>query len=141
MANLHGLQRKSVRVIEQSRVEALSKSIVAEHIARVEAACARFYIKDSTFIFNMDQSGASFEKMVGRSIIKRYGAKERVLEQTGIRTKGKLARVTVMPVDSSAGVAYTSMIVFPGIQAHYRHFHGQILTWEDVLPPSYFFQR
>ena len=141
MAKRHGLQRKSVRVIEQSGVEALSKRVVAEHVARVQAASARFYIKDSKFIFNMDQSDASFEKMVGRSLRKRYAPKERVLVQTGIRTKGKLDRVTVMPVVSAAGVAYTPVIVFPGIQAHYRRVRGKSQTLEDVLPPYHLFQR
>ena len=124
MAKRHWLQRKAVRVIEQSRVEALSKIIVAKHIARIQDACARFYIKDSEFIFNMDQSGASLEKMVGRSLTKGYGPKERVLVQTGIQTKDKLDIVTVMPVVSAAGVSYAPVIVFSGIQSHYRRVHG-----------------
>ena len=45
MAKHHGLENKAVHFIEQSRVEAVSKSLFAEHIARVQAACDPFALK------------------------------------------------------------------------------------------------
>jgi len=66
----HGLEYKSVRVIDDKRVAAVSEENDTEHMARVKHSMHRYHIKDAIMIFNMDQSGASFAKMTGRSLRK-----------------------------------------------------------------------
>ena len=64
----HQLEYKAVRSIEDKRIEAVTMRVVAEHIARVEAAIKRYNITDPRYVFNLDESGASFSKMTGRSL-------------------------------------------------------------------------
>lgn len=51
--------------------------------------------------------------------------------QTGIQTKDKLDRLTVIPVIFAASVGYTHVIVFPGKKAHYRHMQGETQTLNE----------
>ena len=133
----HILESRSVRQVEDSRVDAITMEKVTEHIARVQAAMDRYHINDPRFIFNMDQTGSSFEKIIGRSLRKGVGRKGQHLIQKTIRTKGDLVRVTVMPVVSAAGKAYTPCVIFPGKTPHYRIVKGQGQTlhnvWMDCL--------
>ena len=87
MAKLHGLEYEAVRIIDQSRVESLSQSIVAEHIARVQDACDHFRINDSKFILNMVQSGASFEKLSGKAYKKGMDLKKGYLCRLGFKRR------------------------------------------------------
>lgn len=137
----HDLVYKAVRVIDDKHVQAVSEANVAEHIAHVKAAMDRYRIKDARFVFNMDQSGASFAKMTGRSLRKGVGPRNVALIHSAVRTKGNLERVTVMPVVSASGVAFKPVIVYPGKQAHYRKVSGHIQTLHGFLPPCYFYQR
>ena len=58
----HGLKCSAVLQVEKNRVDSITPEIVMETIARVQAVMNRYHIHDSKFIFNMDQSGSSFEK-------------------------------------------------------------------------------
>lgn len=98
---------------------------VSEHLARVKAVMERYSIRDPRSFLNMDQSGASFEKMVGRSLRKGVGPRNVALIHSAIRTKGNPDRVTVMPVMFAAGVAYKPVIVSQGEQVHYRCVRGE----------------
>ena len=134
----HDLDYKCTRIIEESRLSAVTKEHCAEHLARIRSIMLRYRIRDSRFIFNLDQSGASFQKMVGRSLRKGIGRKGVKLIQKAIRTKGGLNRVTVMPVVSAAGLAYKPIVVYPGKRAHYRIVRGVVQTVQSFLPPCYF---
>jgi len=89
----------------------------------------------------MDQSGASFAKVTGRSLRKGVRPKNMALIHTGVRTKGKLDHVTIMSVFSAAGTALKPVIVFPGVQAHHCVVKGQVQTLHSFLPPCYLYQR
>lgn len=54
----HGLVYHTIRQVEDRRVDALSKSNVAEHLVRVQAAMVQYNITEPKFIFNRDQSDA-----------------------------------------------------------------------------------
>ena len=120
MMKRFGLQYQSEQIVEDQRITAINPSTVSEHIARIQAAFDRYGIRDPRFIFNTDQSGSSFKRMCGRSLRKGYGRKDKKLQQACIRTRGQLDRVTVIPCISASGKAYKPVIVFPGIQPHYR---------------------
>ena len=132
-----GLQYQSVQIVEDQRITAINPSTVSEHIARIQAALDRYGIRDPRFIFNTDQSGSSFKRMCGRSLRKGYGKKDKKLQQACIRPRGQLDRVTVMPFISASGKAYKPVIVFPGIQPHYRKVRGQYQDLQSVLPECY----
>ena len=140
-SNRHNLSCRNAQCIENKRVEAMSAANVAEHIARVQAACKRYNIKDGSRVFNMDQSGISFAKMCGRSLRKAVTPENIKPVQIAVRTKGNLERVTIMPVVSASGQTYTPVIVFPGKQAQFRRVRGTLQTVHNFLPPCYFYQR
>ena len=108
----NGLAYHAVRQIEDKPVEEMTPEIVSEHMARVQAAMDRYNIRDPKFVFNMDQSGASFHKMVGRALRKGVASKGEPTVQKTIRTKGVLNRVTIMPVVSASGTSYKPVVVF-----------------------------
>ena len=89
----------------------------------------------------MDQSGASFSKMTGRSLRKGVGPKSVNLKHSRVRTKGALEIVTVMPTVSAAGTCCKPVIVFPGKQAHSRRVNGTIQSLYSYLPSCYLYQR
>ena len=139
----NGLDYHNVQVVEGARVESLSHEHICEHIARVGAALKRYNIRYESYIFNMDQTGCSFQKMVRYSlrkgIVKKKEGRKIRLIQRAIRTKEALNRVTVMPVVSPAGQDLKPIIVYPGKQTHFRRIRGRIQTLRDVLPPWYLY--
>ena len=137
----HGLRTSSVQVVEDKRLLAITPSTVTEHIARVQAALDRYNIRDARCIFNVDQSGSLFARMVGRSLRKGIGKPGQTLEQSNVRTKGQLDRVTIMPVVSAAGSTFKPVIVYPGKNPHYRKVRGHWQDFTAVLPECYLFYR
>ena len=129
----HGLKCSAVREVEDNRVDAITPAIVMENIARVQAVVNRYNIHNPNFIFNMDQSGSSFENIIGRSLCKGVGLKGQNLRQMTISTKRNLNRVTIMPVVSAAGKMFTRCLIFPDKTGHYRVVRGQYQTLQDVL--------
>ena len=71
----HKLEYRAVLQVEDSRVDATVPAMVMEILAKVQAAIDRYHIHDSRYILNMDQSGSSFEKIIGRSLRKSVGVK------------------------------------------------------------------
>lgn len=122
--HLNGLAYHAVRKLEDKGGEAMAPDIVQEHMARVQAAIDSYNIRDPKFVFNMNQSGASFNKMVSRALRKGVTSKGAPDVQKNIRTKGDLNRVTIMPVVSTSGTAYKLVFVFLGKLAHYRKANG-----------------
>ena len=139
------LKKVAMRVIDDKRMLAISKARVAEHISRVQAICARYRIDEPSRVFNLDESGASFDKMTGRSLRRGVGPssdKSKSITRAGLQTKGRLNHVTVMGVVSADGRAYKPAVVFPGNQHHYRVLaSGKRQTVHDFLPPCYLFHR
>lgn len=128
--------------VEDVRVAAVTKENVAEHISRVQAAIKRYNIKSAKQIVNMDQSGISFKKMVGRSLRKGFrdnskGNKSTV--QNTLSAKGNLDRVTLMPVVAAHGSAFTPCVIYPGKQPHFRKVRGRFETLGDVLMKSHLY--
>ena len=137
MIQRFGLLYQSVQIVEDHRLLAINPATVSEHIPRIQVALSRYGIRDPCLIVNTDQSGSSFKRMCGRSLRKGYGKKNKKLQQACIRTKGQLDRVTVMPCISASGKAYKPVIVFPGVQPHYRKVRGQYQDMSSVLPQCY----
>jgi len=79
--------------------------------------------------------------MTGRSLRKCFGAQKGALVHSTVRTKGKLEKVTVIPIVSVAVVALKPAIVFPEKQAHYCRLNGQLQTLHTFLPPCHLYQR
>ena len=71
--------------------------------------------------------------MCGRSLRKGFGIKNKKLKQACIRTKEQLDHVTVMQCIAASEKAYTPVVVFPGLQPHYRKVQGQYLGLHLVL--------
>ena len=69
----HNLELRVVRQVEDRRVMTMTPEHVSEHIALVHAAMNLYNTHDPSFIFNMDQSGCSFGKSIGRSLKKGVG--------------------------------------------------------------------
>lgn len=134
---------KRIQQVEAARLEAVTHRNVAAHISRVQAAIDRFNIKSPSQIVNMDQTGMSFSKMVGRSLRRGFydGAeKKKVLGlQKTLSAKGSLDRVTLMPVVDAAGKAYKPCVVYPGKLPHFRRVAGKLETLHDCLPDSYLY--
>ena len=129
----HNLELRAVRQVEDKCVMAMTPEHVSEHIARIKAAMDRYHIHDPPFIFNMDQSGCSFGKIIGRSLRKGVGSQGSNLVQKNITIKGDLDRVTTMPVVSAEGKAYTPCLKFPGKTPHYRTVRCEYQTVQHVL--------
>lgn len=127
--------------MEYNRIDAITPETLTENICRVQMVMNRYNIHDAKFIFNMDQSGSSFEKIIGRSLRKGVGLIGQKLMQRTISTKGNLNRVTIMPVVSAAGKAFTHCLSFPGKTGHYRIVRGQYQTLQDVLMDCKLYQR
>lgn len=101
-----------------------------------------YNIKEPSHIFNIDQTGASFGKMTGRSPLK--GVSDfhiRALVQRIIRTKGDLTLVTVQDIVSASCVAYKPCVIYPGKNAHFRRVRGEKQTLHAVLMPCYLYHR
>lgn len=64
------LRYYNVQVVVGARVEAITHSNVAEHTARVESAMKWHQIYEAKRILKMDQSGSSFQKIVGWNLRK-----------------------------------------------------------------------
>lgn len=139
--NRNGLGYRHVRQVEGLRLDALSPRNVIGHIARVRAAMKRFNINSPAQVFNMDQSGISLAKIVGRSLRKGVGPQNTILVQKTVRTKGSLDRVTIMPIVSADGKAYKPVVIFPGQRPHYRKVLGKLETLHSVLMDCYLFYR
>ena len=92
-----------------------------------------YRIHDPRFIFNMDQSGCSFGKIIGRSLRKGVGSRGSNLVQKNITIKRDLDRVTIMPVVSAEGKAYTPCPKFPSKTAHYRTVRCEYQTVQHAL--------
>lgn len=144
-SNRNKLSYRRVQQVEAVRVQAVSRSNVSEHIARVQAAINRYSIRSASQIINMDQSGMSFEKIVGRSLRKGFcdaaTRKCSLAVQKTLQTKGNLNRVTVMPVVSASGTAYKPVIVYPGKLPHFRTVNGKHETLYDSLPDCYIYYK
>lgn len=134
------LERKSVKVIEDKRVQALTKEHLAEHIGRMKATMLRYNIKNAKYIFNLDQSGCSFQRMTGRSLRKGLGPQNVTLINSSV-PKGNLELVTIMPVVFANGFEYKPVVVYPGVQRHYRTVKDERQTLHDYLPNCYLYQR
>ena len=109
----HNLELRIVREVEDKLLMAMTPEQVSKHIERIQATMDRYHIHDPRSIFNMDQSGCSFWKIIGRSLrrsVARWGSN---LVQKRITTKGDLHRVTIMPVESAARKAYILCLIFP----------------------------
>lgn len=117
------LRYRSFCQIEDPSIEAMTPEN-REHIARVQAVIARYNIRDPNIIFNMNQTGMYFENMVGRSFRKGIGSEQGEFIQRALKTKENLNRVTLMPMVSAAGKAYTLAVIFPGKTCHYTVSHG-----------------
>lgn len=92
----------TVRVVEDKRVQAVTKEHITEHPARIEAAMKRYRIREARFVFNLDQSGTSIARITGRrSMRKGIGHVGHKLIQANFGTKGNLQHITVMSVVSA----------------------------------------
>lgn len=144
-ADRNHLAYRKVQQVEAARINAVTEEHICEHIARVQAAIKRYGIRSASQIVNMDQSGMSFKKMVGRSLRKGFvsnnkGNKSSALQKT-LSAKGNLDRVTIMPVVSACGKAFKPVVVYPGKLPHYRKVNGRFETLSDVLMPSYLYHN
>lgn len=135
----NGFRSTSVALIEDKREKAVTADNLCEHLQRVQAVFDRFNIKDPRHVFNLDESGASFHQITGRSLRKGVCMKGQKVQRIAVRTKGNLDHVTIMSVVSAAGVALKPVVVFPGKQAHYRKVQGQVQCLTSVLPPCHVF--
>lgn len=66
----HSLKVSPVQFIEERTVAAVTASNMLEHIARVQAVIDWNSIQNAKHIFNTDQPGASFAKMMSQSMRK-----------------------------------------------------------------------
>ena len=133
---------RPVRAVDARRIEAVTRHNIATHIARVQVDMDRFDIHDPNLILNVDESGISFQKMAGRSLLRELGnAHEKTLVSTMIRTRGRMERATVMCFVNAAGLSFKPVMVFPGKQPHYRMVGSSVETVHSYLPSCYFYQR
>ena len=108
----HAPHASSVQFVEDKRLLAITPSTVTEQI--VQAELGRYNIRDARCILNVDQSGSSFARIVGRSPRRGMEKPGQRLQQSNVRTKGQLDRVKIMPVVSAAGSTFKPVIVYPG---------------------------
>ena len=135
------LTYQSIRGIDDTRTDAVALKNCAEHLSRVSSLISQYDICDTSRIFNLDQTGSSSHRMVGRSLRKGIGKIGSKILRRSVRTRGALKRVTGMPVISTAGHSYKPIIVYPGKQIHYRKVKGVVQTIQSFHPPCYFHQR
>lgn len=83
--------------------------------------------------------------MVGKSIRTAIEYKGRNLVTTVAETHGNIDHRTVTAVVNANGDAYKPIIVYPGVQAHYRKFQQNNViitqTLPMIIPDCYFYQR
>lgn len=139
----HKLRTSAVQKKENGREKYVRPEVISEHIARVAALVKRFNITSADHVFNMDQSGSSISKMVGREF--RMGIADgsknnrSVALKKTLYVKGSLDRVTVMTVVSASGVEYKPCVIYPGKQPQFSKVQGKVETPHDILIPCYLF--
>lgn len=132
------LSYRRIQQLEAVRLSSITKDHISQHISHVQTSMNRYNITPADRIFNMDQSGSSLEKMVGRSLRKVFvninEKKQSIALQKTIAVKGKLHRVTFMPVVSADGSAYNPIIAYSRKLPHYHMVNGKFETFHDLLP-------
>lgn len=132
----NGLCYRAVRQMDDERLDAVTRENIADRLARLQGAILFDNNNDSKFLFNMDQSGSSFAKMIGRLL--RRGCltrKQNLVLYKTLQTKGNLDRVTIFSVVSASGKAYTPVVNFSGRHPHFGRKGGKIQTLNDVMLP------
>lgn len=127
------LQYSGVRGNEGAHIDALTNQHGAEHLPCVSDTMKRYNIREAWQIFNMDETGHSFKRLVERSLRKVIGPKGRNLTLHASKTKGNLESVTVMPVLSASGTRYKPVVMYTGKQVHYRKVRGILQTIHSFL--------
>ena len=69
----HNPAYSTVRVIQCSRVDSVTKEHVAENLVGVIAVMKRYKIRELQYILSMDHTGQSFSGMFERSLHKGFG--------------------------------------------------------------------
>ena len=110
----NGLRYHHVKQVESLRLDALSPLNVTAHISRVRAAMIQFNISSPAQVFNVDQFGMSWAKIVERFLRKGVGRQNDVLLQKTFRKEGAIDRVTIMPISSAEGKPHKLVIIFQG---------------------------
>ena len=132
---------KPLQGIECKRTDAVTMGHIGEHISRVKAALMRYNIREPRFIFNLDESGASFKKVTGRSLRKAVTTNSHTAIAVVCRTKGKLDHITVMSVANSAWVTLKYVVVYPGREVHHRVVNRVGQFPQTFLPLCKFYLR
>ena len=135
------LKIKTIQVIEDRRIAAITPIVCVEHTSRLKAVINKWNIRDPRRIFNIDQTGCNFARQTGRSLRRGIGTANGRLVQTLVRTRGKLTNITVMPCVSADGSVYKPAVVLPGKQVHYRRSAVGYQSPIDLLPPCYLYYR
>lgn len=86
-------------------MQALTMGNACEHIARVQEAKKRYHIHDSRRIFNVDETGISFNSICSCSLQKCIGRATNTLYHVEVSIKRNLERVALMGVLNAASVS------------------------------------
>lgn len=130
------LELKASRPVEMLRTRAVRPDVLAAHFVRTEAIYAKYNIRDSRQVFNIDETGVSFRDLSRGRCIRAAGSSQSEVVSAGARFRGNIDHVTLMPVVSADGSAYTPLVVIPGKRAPWKKVDGSILTVNDVIMPG-----
>lgn len=121
--------------LERARADAMSPCNVAVHFARLRKIYREFKIKCASQIFNIDESGFSTRK-AGRGRAKAIMRKEGRSNSVELSWSQNADHVTLMPVVSADGSAFSPIAILPGCNAKFRiRSDNTRETPSDYLPP------
>lgn len=105
--------------------------VVAKNFAHVRATCQKNNIRDEPFVFKLDESGLSFRGM-------KLGGREKCIITNNAHDntkylifRGSIDHISLMPIASGTGQAYTHLVVLPGKETRYRQRNGVGETPQD----------
>lgn len=111
----------------------MTTEAVDEHICRLNAIIERYDIRHARQILNLDQCCVFF-RATGRRAKRKMLMKKNTAKlcKTIVKTKN-IDHVAIISVLSASGFEYKPVVVYPGVQAHYRKVRGTTDTLHDHL--------
>lgn len=105
--------------LQKMRADAMSPQNLAEHFARLAQAYKEYQICSPEQIFNIDESGFSVRTATHARSKALFNSKGRS-NSTELKWTANAQHVTIMPVVSGDGRAWSPLVVLPGARAEYR---------------------
>lgn len=122
--------------MERSRADAMSPTNLAMHYARLIKVYQEFNITSAAQVFNLDESGFS-TRTAGRGRVKAVMRGKGRNNSIDLDWSRNAEHITLMPVVSADGRAWTPVAILPGVRTKFRERpDGTRETPASFLPPS-----